>query len=639
MSARQLLAAALISLAAASMLAVTPIATAAAAVEVAPEAVTGDPYPGDPALEPLLVAAEDRRLIEVRSISNAAGWTNLNQGRPYRLKTGNTYTLVLIARESAYSLESLLEYSPSTFVRQPDGSYLLSENIIVEQGATLRLESPDGLVLRLNSTAQAFISIVTLGGALEIGGTGGSPVEITSWDPVAAAPDTDTADGRAYIRAIGGYAAFSDVVFHDLGFWAGTTGGVSLTGTESPEVLSDYAPQNTNREPTTEVPEVYGNALLPVGGLETLSLEPDLSGYSYVSAFMRNVVSRDNAFGMFITSADGVDIKDATFENNLVDGLVLHRYVTNTIVRNTESTHNAVDGIRLTRAATGIVLDRVSAQMNGRNGITIEGGPLADGPSATGTPIGRYGNNEVTNSSIGGNGRYGVDVVGGVNIVLDGNQISDQTMGIVVSNDASAVTISDNVVTRSAEQGIALRNGVTDATVQGNSVTGGEIGIYLRDAGGLIDRNSVDGVTNHAITLIDETGASTITDNIAAGMGPSAIDVARAGGSVVQEGNIETAWRSTKPLDVILRSIFQPLTVLWITLGLLVLITALTSIGRRKPGIRDPFADKAPLSQLTAGVVAPESLGLRPSSWSARHLLGAGAGAGAGPSPFGSEPT
>ena len=73
------------------------------------------------------------------------GWTNLNQGRPYRLVTGNTYTLVLIRRDAPYTLDDLLDYAPSTFVRQPDGSYLLSENIVIEQGATLRLSSKDGL--------------------------------------------------------------------------------------------------------------------------------------------------------------------------------------------------------------------------------------------------------------------------------------------------------------------------------------------------------------------------------------------------------------------------------------------------------------------------------------------------------------
>lgn len=576
-----------------------------------------DAYPGDPDLEALLVAAEDRRLIEVRSIANAAGWTNVNQGRPYRLVTGNTYTLVLIERDAPYTIEDLIEYGPSTFVRQPDGSYLLSENIIVEQGATLRLASADGLVLRMSSTPDAFVSIVTLGGAVEIAGTPDEPIEVTSWDPVEVAPDVTTADGRSYIRVTGGHANFSHVVFHDLGFWSGMTGGVSLTGTEAPEVLSDHAEDNRRVDPIEEAPEVYGNALIPVdgSGLDTLALQPDLTDYSYVSAFIRNVVSRDNAFGMFITSAEGVDIKDASFDDNLVDGLVLHRYVTNTIVRNATATGNGVDGFRLTRATSGIVLDRVTSERNGRNGITIEGGPLADGPSATGTPVGRYGNNEVTNSVARDNRRYGIDVIGGVKIVIDGNAVSGHDMGIVVARDVDTIEVTDNLVEDSAIQGIALRDGVRNALVRGNQVDGGEIGIYLREAGGLIERNTVEGVSNHAITLIAQTERSRVSDNEVSGIGPSAIDVARAGGEVDLADNAVVDWRSTKPLDVILRSIFQPLTVLWLALGLLLLVTALSSVGRRHTGIRHPYASRAPLSSLTVGVVPPEALGLSAPPW------------------------
>ncbi|MER7795878.1 right-handed parallel beta-helix repeat-containing protein [Microbacterium sp. NPDC096154] len=578
--------------------------------------VTGQPYPGDAEAEALLVGAEDRRLVEVRSISNAAGWTNVNQGKPYRLVTGNTYTLVLIAREAPYTLDDLLEYAPSTFVRQPDGSYLLSENIVVEQDATLKLSSPDGLRLHMSSTPDAFVSIVTIGGALEFSGTTDSPLEVTSWDPVESEPDKETSDGRAYIRVTGGHASFADVVFHDLGFWAGTTGGVSLTGTTTPDVLSDYAPQNLQAEPTQAPAEVYGSELLPAGGVDTLSTAPDLSGYSYVSAFLRNVVSRDNAYGMFITSADGVDIRDSTFEHNLVDGLVLHRYVTNTIVRTSTASDNGGDGFLLTRATSGISLDRVEATDNGRNGITLQGGPLADGPSATGTAVGRYGNNQVVNSEASGNGRYGIDVMGGTKLVVDGNTVTDQRMGIVVSTDVDTVEVTDNLVTGSEEQGIALRAGVVEALVRGNEVDGGEIGIYLRDAGGVIDRNTVTGVTNHAVTLIDQTVASSVTDNEVSGIGPSAIDVARAGGDVASSGNRVVEWQSTKPLDVVLRSIFQPLTVMWLSLGLLLLITALTSIGRRRAGIHHPYANRVPMSALTAGVVAPEALGLQPAPWS-----------------------
>jgi hypothetical protein len=592
----------------------TPAFAAGGADDPQPQVISGQSYGGDPSVESLLVAAEERRLIEVRAISNAAGWTNVNQGRPYRLVTGNTYTLVLIRRDAPYTLQDLIEYAPSTFVRQPDGSYLLSENIVVEQGATLRLQSDNGLVIRMASDESAFVSIVTFGGSVELVGTSVHPLEISSWTAKGEV-DTVTSDGRSYLRVVGGHAEFTHVEFHHLGFWSGSTGGVALTGTEVPEVLSDDETQNLvdEEEPAALV---YGTELYPVdaeSGLQTLALEPDLEGYSYVSAVIQDVVSRDNAFGMFITSADGVDIRDSFIENNLVDGLVLHRHVTNTLIRNTVARHNAVDGFSLTRATTGIVLDRVTAEANGRNGITIEGGPLAEGPSATGTPTGTYGNNQVSNSTISHNGRYGIDIVGGGQYVVDGNTISDHVMGVVASHSVDGVTITDNIIEDAQEQAIALREGVTDVLVQGNSIVGSEIGVYLRDAGGTIDRNTISGVSNHAVTLIDQSQATTVTSNIVSGSGPTAIDVARAGGDVTVSGNDESTWLGTKPLDVILRGIFQPLTVLWILLAVLLAVTAITSVRRRRTrtGPSHPYATQAPLASYSQGVVEPESLGLR----------------------------
>ena len=431
---------------------------------------------------------------------------------------------------------------------------------------------------------------------------------MTSWDPVAAAADAETSDGRAYLRVTGGHAKFAHVRFDNLGFWSGATGGVALTGTDAPDILSEDADQNRVDDTSTGT-EIFGTELYPTGGAELLEFEPDLGAYSYVSADIDDVESRNNAFGLFITSAKGVDIRDSTFENNLVDGLVLHRGVTDTVVHNTTASHNGVDGLSVTRAATGVVLDRLTVEENGRNGITLEGGPLADGPSATGTPTGSYGNNQVTNSVASGNGRYGIEVVGGRNLVVDGNSVSGQAMGIVVARDVDGITISDNIVEGSTQHAIALRDGVTNATVQGNSIEGGQVGIFLREAAGLIDRNTVSDVGNHAVTVIDAPAITTVSNNIVSGRGPSAIDVSRADAAIVVEDNDTDGWQSTKPLDVILRGIFQPLTVLWISLGLIVVFTAFSGLRRRRHGIRDPYASHRPLATLTQGTADPAAYG------------------------------
>lgn len=559
-------------------------------------------YTGDPEAEALLVVAEERRLVEVRAIANAAEWTGAAAFKPYLLETGTLYTLVLTARDSAYTVDDLLTMSPSSFVRQPDGAYVLSENIIVEEGATLSLREP-GLDLRMLSTSTAFVSIVTIGGSLEVAGTADQPVKITSWDEDNGAVDTETSDGRAYIHVVGGNAEFVNADFEHLGFWSGMTGGVALTGTELAE-----APAEEEGAIDPGNPVVFGNELIPTEGEATVvDIAPDLSGYSYVTARVENATFSDNAFGLFITSADGVTVNNSTISNSLVDGLVLHRDVKNTVVKNTTVTGSARDGFSLRRATTGVLFDRVTATENGRNGISLDGTALADGPNATGTTTEVYGNNIVQNSNSTENARYGIEVLGGVNITLSNNRALGNTTGIVVTDGASGVIVENNRVTGDGAQGISLRNAEPDAVVSGNTIIGAETGIYVRDAGGVFERNTIEGASNHAITLVGDTGTSVVEANTTEGTGLSPIDIARTDGASLVE-NKTGDWVSTKPLDVVLRQVFQPLTVLWLSLGLLVLFTAVSGVGRRHGVIVNPYASHAPLASFTRGIVAPDEV-------------------------------
>ena len=47
-----------------------------------------------------------------------------------------------------------------------DGSFLLSEHVLVLAGAALRLSEPGGLTLRLASSPEGFATIVSFGGEL-----------------------------------------------------------------------------------------------------------------------------------------------------------------------------------------------------------------------------------------------------------------------------------------------------------------------------------------------------------------------------------------------------------------------------------------------------------------------------------------
>ena len=626
---RRLVAAALV---AAFVLGGTTIAVAAPsastpAVTAQDDDVTaGRGYPGDPVEEARLVAAEERRIIDIEASIDRAVLAGSAPTRPFRMTTTGIPTIVLVSRTSDYTLTELAKIAPRSVQLQSDGSYLISEHIYVAEGATLRIAGV-GLSVLLASSDAGFVTIVANGGNLEIEGGSGEPVRISSWD--GDGPDLTTPDGRAYIREHGGHASITNADFSNLGFWSGVTGGLSLTGTVIPEPLLADDVESAAEAPPEEVAGIEGSEALDGDDpLETLAVDPGLEVDGYASALIQDVTVTGDAFGLFVTNSDRVDIRSSTFSANLVDGLVFHRDVTNTTITGSSAVGNAQDGFNLTRASSGLVFDGVTARSNGRNGITIEGRSLVDGPSATGISTTVYGDNEVRNSTSTDNGRYGIEVVGGQDISVVNNEIARNQMGIVVDNGATGVTVRNNDVDDSESQGIAVREAGTDTVIVDNRVDGAEIGIFVRDAGGTIEDNDIVGVTNHGIALVGDTGASTVVGNTVEGSGPTAIDVFRTTGAAVRDNNTEE-WTSTKPISVVLRSIFQPLTILWILIGLTLLLSVI--FARRLRGPRDPFADHAPLTAFTRGVVSrdeirdAEELERANERNSDRELVGAGA--------------
>lgn len=627
-------------------------------------------YPGNAATEPSLVADEEERLAQVRTVASMIRWRDLDVDGPYRLSTGSTYTLVLTKRDVPYTIGDLLTLAPQTFVREPDGAYMLTENLVVQPGASLVLSDAGELTIRLASDSERFVSIVNFGGELVTRGTSAAPVTITSWDRDTGAPDTETEDGRAYVRSVGGRVELEGTTFADLGFWSGRTGGVALTGTDLPSggeldafgrTLRDAidADDDTTPDPPTaaerraledageEVPapeaaesaaeaeELAGvEGLLPAGELPVPVVDPEDPSYSYVSARIDDCLFVRNAFGLFVSSANGVDISGSAVTDSLVDGLVMHRFVVNAVVSRTASRDNAGAGFILARATTGIVLSEVEATGNGGTGIELRGEALADGPNATGMPVGAYGNNSVSNSSIADNARYGIEVVGGRNVNLSANDVARNDMGIVVRDGASDISVVGNRVTENMRHGIALRDGVREASVTGNVVSDGPTAIYLRDSSAVIERNTVSDMTNHAVTLVGAASGTVVTENSLAGRGPSAVDAKRADGEVVRD-NDTSEWTSTKPFWTVLRNALQPLTVMWLLLALVVVVTALRG-GRRRRSRTHPYLGQRRMAEIvepgTAFRVLPDDAG-------PRVLVGAAAGPGGFGGPGGDDVT
>lgn len=562
--------------------------------------VQGVLYPGNPASEARLVEQEDERLVYVRTVASAARWRVEGLEGPYRVRTGSSYTLVLPARPEAYTVADLLALAPNAFRQQPDGAYLLSESVAVLAGATLSLASPDParkLDLRLESEARTFISLVALGGSLILQGTETARVSVSSWDSTKGGPDKNTVDGRAYVRVIGGHASFSFSDVSHLGFWSGNTGGLSLTGTDAVGTFSDEPPTPGEAQAASG-----GARLLPEAELAALTQE-SAQDYSVVTAGIDNLRVTNNAFGLFVTNARDIVIRDTVISGSLVDGLVLHRFVTDASIAGTVSSDNAVDGFSVGRSTTGVTFERIQARNNGRNGISMDGRPLADGPNAVGTAVDSYGGNQVTAGAFEHNTRYGMEVLGGTSVAVRDNRVTGNEMGIVAADGTKGITITGNRLLDNARQAVAVRDGGATAEVNANVISGGDTGIYVRDATAVVTGNTLERISNHGISLLGTVPKTIIAGNTLAGNGSTAIWSEASAGASLGENDV-LAWIPAYTVDRMVKSVFQPLTFIWFVLAALLLVTAVARGGAGRGTIRSPYADHVPLTSLGRGVVA-----------------------------------
>lgn len=605
--------AAVLSLAGALLLAV-PAAAGAAPTDGAKPGNDQRITQADSENEAALVAAEDHRLDQVRAVVAVAALKGKRWTQPYRLDTGSGYTLVLTQRSTPYGVADLIRLAPQTFVRRHDGSYLLTENIYVDTGAKLDLSSPGGLHLLLASDNRGFVSIVSFGGRLTLRGTPQAPMRIGSFDTRTDKPDTDVRDGRAYVRAVGGQFTMTYARVDDLGFWSGRTGGVSLTGTDRPDTSNIEGPDPTagkshgtdgssGADGSTDDSGQLRNggvAAEPAGPLTTPDSRFAVPTLSYVSAEITDSVISGNLYGLFVSGSTGVTISRTLVRDSLESGVVMHRGVVNAVIDRTVSQDNGGDGFVLSRATEEVRVTGSKALSNAGNGFTLSGRPLADGPSASGEPTSSYGSNSVSDGVAKGNGRYGVEIFGGSDVGVQNNEVDGGDMGIVARADATKVSITGNHLSGQKRQGISVRDGVSAATVTGNIVEGADTGVYVRDSQVEVRGNTVQDVTNHGISLVGDVAKSTVSYNVVAGVGPSAVDTGRAHGRLTVKKNQTFAWHDTSAFWVKFRHYATPMTLLWLFLLLLILISALLGArrssrwGHRVIGTH-PYADKVPL--------------------------------------------
>jgi parallel beta-helix repeat protein len=539
-----------------------------------------------------LVDQEDQRVNEIHAVQTSTlqkgGPQAVEVRQPHYASSANGKTLVLPQRSQPYYVADLQQFGQRDFQKQSDGSYLLSTHIFVADGAKLVLQSATGpLTIRMRSIPGSFSSIVSFGGSIRVNGSAQNPVRLMSWNDRTRQPDTTVAEGRAYIRAVGGEFRMTYAQVSDLGFWSGSTGGISLTGNDRPDTAAErIAAWNP---PPKRLLLPNGRRDATRGGRD--EIEASVAGTSaagvgfsvpvanLVSGSIENSRISGNAYGIFVSLSNETRIVQNTIENSLVYGVLMHRFARNASIENTTVTGSRGDGFVLSRATESVRVTGCTAERNGGNGFTLDGQPLADGPSASGESLKAFGNSSVTSSTARDNERYGVELLGGMNLAVQTSKIVGGDMGIVVSDKATGVQISGNELVRQKRQSVVLRDGVVGAQVGGNIINGTETAVYVRDSTGSITGNTVQSASRHGVTLVGNAGGTRITGNSFSGSGISVLDYRRSRGTVTATGNNAERWHTTAGFWTEVKRIVKPMNIVWASVILLIIVSAVRSRG------------------------------------------------------------
>jgi hypothetical protein len=556
-----------------------PGAPAESSSDAAPRtAPTGEPYPGDAAAETALVDQEAARIVAVKTAASAGASSALDTTRPFRAATSGRATLILPARTAPYTLDELARSAPQTVGADgPEGAYVLREHLAVMTGATFQMGPGERLLLAGDGTG--FSTIVALGGAIGIEGSATQAASLASWDPGTGTHDEATADGRPYLRVVGGGLRIVDARIEALGFWSGATGGVAFEGQRTPELVPTPATAGADGVPTMQLSEAPApDTRLVVSGTEV----------------------DGNAVGMTISEADAPALTNVSVSGSLSDGVVLDRDVNAATLTRLTASGNARDGIVVGRGSQSVTLNRATVESNGRNGVLLDGRARADGPSADGT-TGASTGASVVGGVFRDNARSGIDVVAGSDIRLRNNTVSGGRMGVVLDEGPHDVEIRNSEIADAVQHGISVRDGAENVTIAGNDVERAEVGVYVRNAEAIVRDNTVAEASIHGITLTGRLTGTHATGNELTGTGPTAIDSDRAIGARV-EGNFVDGWAASRSLAQIVATVMQPLTIVWLLVSLLIVVALLSRLGAGRKR-NDPLRDPRSLQSMSRGIV------------------------------------
>lgn len=509
---------------------VAPVTLSSVATPVSPYDNPASTPTFDSAREASLVAGEDLRLRTLlHHISRLTYPVVVPVGSEYDLAAGVTRAgmpTIVLPGPATYTVDDLL--ANGAVVPLAQGGYILEDNVLVAQGATLKLSSADVPVLLMDSSDSGFTSLVTWGGVLSLAGTGEkTPLRVIGWNKAANSPAVDHGYGRPYIRAVGGELDLKYVDASNLGFWSGRTGGIAWTG--------------INSKAST--------------------------GSAVSSRFMYNT------YGAFVSRSQAVAFTDDLFELNQLDGLRLHRMAVASVVVKSAAVRNAGNGFVVSRGATDNVLSDDVATNNRGNGFLLNGLPLVNGASPSGDNATASNGTMIEHSEAEANFKTGILVEGGIGTIVKNNIVCGPVTGIAVRAGATDTWIIGNDVRCGGRVALSIGPAVSGTTIDANRLANARIGLLIHNSPGVrLFYNTITGVTVFGISVRGSSDGIVGNDNVIAGKGFQPIDV-RAGASDPTLLRTDlSGWQHRSSLNAFEALRYHPLLTAWIAVLVLVLV-------------------------------------------------------------------
>jgi hypothetical protein len=507
-----------------------PVSLPAVAQPIDPDAPPASLSALNGTREAAAVSAEDNR---IRILLHDASHLYQPEVIPTR---GALPTLVLTAGQGSYTEASLAQYG--ALVRLPDHAALLLDNVFVASNAQLSLGSSALRTLYLDNGTGGFASIVAWGGNLSFHGSARYPMTIMGWDRTVNMAASDSGSGRSYIREVGGKMTLSGVRVSSLGFWSGRTGGVAWTGRAG--------------SPST--------------------------GGATESTFT------DDTYGAFVSQGSGVTFRDDLFEFNELDGVHIHRYSVNSSVIASSASRNGGNGFIVSPATQSTLLEGDVSEHNAGDGYFVNGKPLASGASASGGSVAPGSGTTVEDSAALGNGRIGILVEGGTGTVIKADQVCASITAIAVRYNVTDAILTGNYVRCDPRSGFSIGPDTPGLILSGNTLIGPRTGVLVSASGPIeLDNNHIADATVFGVSARGASAKVTGVGNVISGTGFRAID-ARADATVpaLSATNV-SGWAYHGKVSFWSYLRFHPLAALWLSIGILVLLTSAWSHRRRLP--------------------------------------------------------